>query len=101
MKKELKKQTIYFQVVLNCSLSNVLKYDQTSPTFIQWTDNTQKSYGLDFSSKNDAGIFTAIIDRLWPSQKIATATAKVNVWNVSTKKYVPAGGIPGFLKVEI
>ena len=77
-----------------------MRYELTTPTFIQWKDNTQKLYGLQFSSKEDAGIFTSAIDRLWPSQKIAIATAKVNVWDVSTKKYVPAGSITGFLKVE-
>ncbi|XP_078464675.1 ena/VASP-like protein isoform X1 [Lampetra fluviatilis] len=44
------------QVVINCSLSKGLKYNQATPMFHQWRDARQV-YGLNFGSKEDANVF--------------------------------------------
>ncbi|XP_069602259.1 vasodilator-stimulated phosphoprotein isoform X1 [Ranitomeya imitator] len=64
------------QVVINCPLIRGLKYNQATPNFHQWRDARQV-WGLNFSSKEEAGQFAAgIIQALdcletgapWPSQ---------------------------------
>merc|ERR1740128_97275 len=50
------------EVVINCALVRGLKYNQATPTFHQWRDNKQV-YGLNFSTKDDAGAFASAMFR--------------------------------------
>ena len=100
-KKRMDKKKIksIFQVVLNCRISKGLEYEHSKPTFYEWKDN-QQSYGLVFTTKDDADVFAAAITKLWQNEEsIAEAIAKVEVYDDLIKKMVTAGSSPGFSKV--
>jgi len=51
-------------VLLNSDVYKGLKYNQATPVFHQWRDNTRQVYGIKFNNQDDADEFAEAVRKV-------------------------------------